>query len=158
MRTMMGSAELAQVAAEVAASHTPGSGVAEHGGVEFQVLGEGISRVALLGPDGVVYKTSKPGRDQGQFASEVLIFDALTDQGVTWCPSYWPYEEHRVMAMPRYRVVHDLNTLTPDQWGLYWAEMQTVWFVPVGVGNFGVRTDGSLVLIDAGRADARARD
>jgi hypothetical protein len=156
MRVELGSAIFAALAAKVAA-HKPATGyewgVHTVDGVPFELLGEGVSRVSLLGPDGVVYKASKTP-DYGQFTSERALFDSLAEQRASWCPDFWPYDALRVMAMRFYRMVSDLGSLTPDQLGFYHENLAWVGRVPVGVGNFALDANSRLVLIDGGYPDA----
>ncbi len=114
MRVELGSAELAQLAAEVGSGPLPELGPMEHGGVAFDVLGRGGTRLALLGPDGVVYKPVLPGHDV-DFLLELAVFEWAEREGVSWCPDFWPYEEHYVMAMRRYSILgYAPNQPVPD--------------------------------------------
>lgn len=108
----------------------------------FEVLGVGATRVALLGPDGVVYKASWD-TDGTAHASEREVFDILDRYDVPCCPDFWPYDELRVMAMRRYRPFDGDPTR---------SHVGQVLHGDVSAPNCGVDEDGRVVLLDGGAA------
>lgn len=138
MRVELGSARVAQQIVDCVRGRDPAALLRLDSIVGMPVLGTGASRVAVLGPDGVVYKASWNPEDH-QFDSEARLFQIIEDYGLAGCPDFWPYFEHRVMAMRRYGPC--LLATIPDSVGLYGD------VVPE---NFGLDERGRLVVIDGG--------
>jgi hypothetical protein len=119
--------------------------------VNFEVIGHGCERVALLGPDGIVYKVPYYG-DTYQQEAEVKFFAKLNEYGLPWCPDYWVYESEGVIAMRHYarcprglrqrQAQEAIESVCPD------AD-----FV-----NLGQDDDGRVVLLDGGVSSERSHE
>lgn len=126
----------------------------------YKVLGNGVSRTAILCPDGIVYKVS---RGSGQSENEARFFEILDEFEIRWRPQ-WTYYDG-VMAMPKYEFPW-LNTDTAhfvDGYASFrewldesdpdnrkrWDEMGKV-VSDLHHHNVAVDSEGMLVLIDGG--------
>lgn len=165
MRTELGSERIAalarQAVAEIREREYPiASGTAvEVEGETFTYLGEGSDRMAVLGPDGVVYKTYKYWTDRcncaahrnqaadapdTQTENELELFDKLAAAEIPWCPDYYAYGP--TLAMRRYEVWRDSTHKLAD------AVEKDMWAVSPDVtkGNVGFDADGNPYLLDGG--------
>lgn len=111
-------------------------------GESFQWLGEGSDRMAVLGPDGVVYKAAKYDYGTAQDTKERALYDVLSEFGIPWCPDYFPYGD--VLAMRRYKVTTDDPHRQP------WEKDMSRVASDLHAGNIGYDDDGNPYLIDAG--------
>jgi len=119
----------------------------DHVGAPFEVIGYSV-RLALLGTDGVVYKASYTASGDAQFWEERVAFDRMADRRLPFCPDFWPYLEHQVMAMRRYRALD--GHVVPDDYRDPHDEMTRVLGGQVKAANCGVDEDGRLVILDGG--------
>ncbi len=128
-------------------------------GIMFECVGWGNERVALLGPDGIVYKRTHgcyctPSLNcnrHKQTRDELKLFRHASDKGYSWAPDFWFYGFSDVIAMPYYTQSRGLTSqLELSQPEL--LEEISQFTMDFCDQNFGLREDESVVLLDGGRS------
>lgn len=152
MRIELGCEKYAELAKE--AAFTPDF-IA--GGIQFDYLGSGISRIVLRGPDGIVYKVPKECGGDLQAKKELSLFDYVSDLGVPWAPDYWPYP-NGVLAMREYRKYEGkacgcgypecANLFRDEHLGI--KEEMSLACEDVTPINVGLDDEGQPILLDGG--------
>lgn len=155
MRTQLGSQDYADLAEQIAPKFTwdRARKTRQINGVKFRMIGKGSERVALRGPDGVIYKVdltavSSPGEFTQQ-TEEVDLFDKLSAIGVQWVPDYWPWT-NAVLAMLEYRPLRWSEMSQLERQGHSAIIEMNLVNDDVWEANVARDANGNLVLIDGG--------
>lgn len=164
MRTELGSADIAEravvAACELWENEAQG---AEVEGMWFRYLGEGTSRIAVQGPDGVVYKVNLPEGTRkdndllncpvwDQQSEELALFDSLAGH-FNWIPEYWPWRDD-VLAMRYYRKP-TREEYTSARYAATLDQIAT-YAIDVSRANTGIDAEGDIYLIDGGCSNPNA--
>lgn len=167
---MLGSQKIAEQATEIVKNGNWVNDFRDDVPEGFEVLGNGASRVAILGPDGIVYKVDMYSSGDGynydddgaQSVVEAEFFEILRGYGVPWIPdvTIWNTEDYTVTAMRQFfqtwsewawendqsfRKIRD-NGENVERW----RQMTAIVKSDLKPANVGVDENGLLFLLDGG--------